>query len=49
MVCFAAGLLLGGFFIGFYDLLHQPVAHHILFGQTHLRDALDILQDMQCI
>ena len=39
----------GSGLVGFDDLLHQTVAHHIFFSEVALRDAVHALENLKCI
>ena len=45
MVCRRGGSGL----VGFDDLLHQTVTHHVFFGEVALRDAVHAFEDLKCI
>ena len=52
---YAAGVVflvfsrVGSGLVGFDDLLHQTVAHHVFFSEVALRDAVHALEDLKCI
>ena len=37
------------FFIGLDDLLHKAMTHNVLFREVALRNAVHILEHMQCV
>ena len=40
---------MGSFFIGLDDLLHKAMTHNVLFREVALRNAVHILEHMQCV